>query len=407
MNQFLSQSAPAILSTWVCTAALEGATAEELLTGFCEQAVAAGIPLVRVQIGTGVVHHGIRGYGMTWRRGTGIQDEEAFQHQETPDPGWYRSPPIYMLENELQFITARLDGEEKPDPWFLLYDDLLGEGVTEYHCEGFSFGWESTADHDTHIPDLGVITSWSTDRTGGFGPALLELRKALPVFGLAMKTLVFTEMAEDMMATYVGKETGRRILHGDIHRGDVRKVPAAIMLADLRGFTALSDRIPSEEMVALLNEYLDPICEAVHANGGEVLKFLGDGLLAVFTQDGQAKASAALTAGLAAHRTVLALNRDRSNHGLPLMPLDIALHLGDVSYGNIGAEGRLDFTVIGPAVNEAARMEAACSELGHPLLVSEALANALQQDISGLTDLGEHELRGVSTPRRLYGVSVE
>lgn len=407
MNQWASQSVSDSLSTWTSGAALEGVSVEVLLTGFCERAVAAGIPLVRVQIGTGVVHHGIRGYGMTWRRGTGIQDEEAFAHQETPDPRWYRSPPVYMLEHGLQFLTARLDEDEKPEPWFLLYDDLIAQGVTEYHTEGFSFGWESTADHDTNIPDLGVITSWSTDRPGGFGHALAELRQALPVFGLAMKTAVFTEMAEDLMTTYVGKETGRRILHGDVHRGDVRRLQAAIMLSDLRGFTALSDQIPSEDMVALLNTYLDTICAAVHANGGEVLKFLGDGLLAVFTQPDEAKAAAALAAGQTAQKAVQKLNNQREREEQPLMPLDTALHLGEVSYGNIGAEDRLDFTVIGPAVNEAARMEAACGDLGYSLLVSEALAGALDGNISGLTDLGMHELRGVSQPRRLYGVTVE
>lgn len=407
MNQQVQRSIASNLSEWVCRAALETTGVETLFAGFCERAVAVGVPLVRAQIGTGVIHHGMRGYGMTWRAGTGIQGEEAFQHQDTPDPRWFRSPGVYMLENGVDAITARLNGPERPEPWFRLYDDLIEEGITEYHTEGFSFSWESTADHDTHIGDMGVITSWSTGRPGGFGSCLEEFRLALPAFGLGVKTIVLAEMADDLMSTYVGKATAHRILHGDVHRGDVRTIPAAIMLADLRGFTALSDRIQSGDMVTLLNRYLAPICDAVHEQGGEVLKFLGDGLLAIFTQEGSSKAEAALKAAIEAQKAVRAVNAGLSSAGEPFMPLDTALHLGEVSYGNIGADGRLDFTVIGPAVNEAARIEAACGKLGHALLVSEVFANALRGDISDLTDLGEHELRGVATTRRLYGVTVE
>jgi adenylate cyclase len=407
MNQLNHQSIVHDLTEWVSRAALDTVTVEELVAGFCEQVVASGIPLARMQISTGVIHPGMRGYGQTWWRGKGLHSEEAFQHQDKVNQRWYRSPGIYMLENDLLHMTARLDAKTRPEPWFDLYDDLIAEGITEYYTEGFAFGWDSTADHETHMRQIGIITSWSSDRPGGFGSDLDALRLVLPVFALAMKTVVFTEMAQTLMATYVGEATAGRILHGDVHRGDVRAVPAAILLADLQGFTTLSDRIPSDEMVALLNLYLDPICAAVHAQGGEVLKFLGDGLLAIFRQDGPGKAEAAFAAGKQSLRAVREMNANLEAVGKPLMPLDIALHLGEVSHGNIGAEGRLDFTVIGPAVNEAARMETACGILGQEMLISEALALELGKATPGLTDLGEHELRGVSTPRRLYGVTVE
>jgi adenylate cyclase len=359
-----------------------------------------------MQIGTGLVHPGMRGYGVTWWRGRGLVGGEEFRHGDVASPQWHDSPIAYMIQNDVQTFTARLDGAAPPERWFPIYDDLRAEGITEYHAEMFPFGWDSSADHETHVRELGLVSSWSTRSPGGFGDALPLLRGLLPPFALALKARAFTDMAEALMDTYVGRDAGRRILHGDIHRGDTTVMRAAILLADLRGFTSLSDRVPSADMVQLLNRYMETICAAVHARHGEVLKFLGDGLLAVFPDAREGFADDAMQAALSARADVQRLNRELEAAGDDWMPLDIALHLGEVSYGNIGAPDRLDFTVIGPAVNEASRMEGACAATGRDLLISAALADALR-DSSGIEAVGDIALKGLDRPRRLYGITAD
>ncbi|WP_416897417.1 MAG: adenylate/guanylate cyclase domain-containing protein [Minwuia sp.] len=391
---------------WTIRAGLESLEQDALISGFCERLVAAGVPLARMQLGTGVVHPSIRGFSATWWDDQGLVAEQSFSHSDRADPAWHRSPLVYMLQSGTEVLTVSLEDGNRPAQWFALFDDLKQVELTEYHAELFPFGWTSTADHETHIGELGVITSWSTRQPGGFGKALPDLRRAVAVFALALKTRVFTDSARALMQTYVGQDAGERIIHGDVHRGDTQVIRAAILLADLRGFTSLSDRHDSAEIVGLLNRYMAVLCGAVEQHGGQVLKFLGDGLLAVFdSRDGAERATQALAAAVQALKGTDSLNATLRAEGAPWMPLDIALHLGDVSYGNVGAEGRLDFTIIGPAVNEAARMEAACSDLERHLLISAAFAVELG-DPDRLEDLGEHRLRGIAAPRTLFGLRV-
>lgn len=391
---------------WLSRAGLEGMAPEALLAAFCERLRGGGIALTRAQIGTAVVHPAIRGFSLTWWAGRGIADSHSFGHDQQAAPEWHRSPGAYMFANGINPISARLDGGDRAEPWFDLYDELSAAGLTGYHAELFPFGWSSSADRETQIPELGVITSWSTDRPGGFGGELARLRALLPVFALAVKGGVLTSMSETLMTTYLGRDAGRRVLHGDIHRGDTRVLRAAILLADLRGFTALTDRLSSETIVAMLDAYLAAICEPVQRRGGQVLKFLGDGLLAVFDDSDGNRADSALAAAREALARVDEINRRRAAAGEDYMVLDVALHAGEVAYGNVGGPDRLDFTVIGPAVNEAARMEAICGDLGRPLLVSAALAAELS-DRSGLDDLGLHRLRGLERPRQLFGARAD
>lgn len=385
---------------------LDGMPLDDLVSGFCERARDGGVPLARVQVGTAIVHPLTRGYSRTWWHGRGIAETESFGHDQQPAAAWYRSPGAYMFTNDVRSVGMRLDRNERGEPWFPLYDDLIEAGLTEYYTEVFPFGWASMADRETEIPELGVITSWSADRPGGFGDDLVRLKAMLPLFALAVKSKVMNDMSETLMTTYLGRDAGERVLHGDIHRGDTRILRAAILLADLRGFTALTERLSSETMVAMLNDYLEAICEPVQQRGGQVLKFLGDGLLAVFDDAEGDRAEAALQAAREALSRVAEINRSREGEGQASMALDIALHAGEVAYGNVGARDRLDFTVIGPAVNEAARMEAMCGTLGRHLLLSAEFAGELA-DAGRLNDLGEHTLKGVSRPRRLYGWSVD
>jgi adenylate cyclase len=199
-----------------------------------------------------------------------------------------------------------------------------------------------------------------------------------------------------------GVAPGRRILGGQVRQGTAQQLSAAIMIADLRGFTGVADRTPAERLVAGLNEHLGAVVEAVERHSGQVLKFLGDGLLAVFSlaaRPAEAACADALAAAQEALAANAAVNARRATTGEPPLALDIALHLGDVMYGNVGSVRRLDFTVIGPAVNEASRIEALCEPLGCHLLTSAAFARACPRS---LRSQGRHALRGVARPQELF-----
>jgi adenylate cyclase len=209
---------------------------------------------------------------------------------------------------------------------------------------------------------------------------------------------------EALLATYLGRDAARRVLSGETSRGQGRLVRAGIFYADLKGFTALTDRLPAEQVIAHLNDYFDIVATSVLKHNGEVLKFIGDGLLAAFNIDGKSPASAccqALHAGLDAIEGLTAANQDRA---LPL-EAGVALHYGDVVYGNIGSEARLDFTVIGRAVNEATRIEALCRTLDRPLLISAEFAKICT--CHPLVPIGHHRLRGVAQPQEIFVPAAE
>lgn len=266
-------------------------------------------------------------------------------------------------------------------------------------------------DEDSSVSSVdndGLIVSWLTDRPGGFTDddiALIE--RTHPIFALAMRTEATTETAQSVAATYLGRDPGQRVLDGAIDRGSVTSMRAVIYFADLRGFTKLAQDLPATDVVEMLNGYLDCLARPVMDAGGEVLKFLGDGVLAVFEIDGQGPELAcqsALAASRRALNRVAKLNRRRHQAGQPVMQMDLALHLGDVMYGNVGVEGRLDFTVIGPAVNEASRIEGACRQLDRHLLASEVFYRAVAGHTDSLVSVGRHQLRDIAQTQELFGL---
>jgi adenylate cyclase len=206
-----------------------------------------------------------------------------------------------------------------------------------------------------------------------------------------------------LVETYLGRDAGRRVLEGRIGRGVAEQIEAAIWFSDLRGYTRLSDTAKPEEIIPLLNEYADAIISAIHEHGGDVLKLMGDGVLAIFTAPDRSHAcEAALTAAADAPRRVAEVNGRRTADGLPTTELYLGLHIGEVFYGNIGSKERLDFTIVGPAVNEVSRIASMCRSVDQPLLVSSAFAAALGASRSRLVSVGRYALRGVSRPQDLF-----
>jgi adenylate cyclase len=257
---------------------------------------------------------------------------------------------------------------------FPLVERLRRDGATDYLAHIVGFGVDGREEK------TGVLASWTTKDPRGFSARDLALLDHMtPRLALALSTRLGFEITVNLLDTYVGPEAGRRILNGEIRRGLLQVITAVIFFADLRGFTSIADNHGRDEMVAMLNDYFDCVVPVVDAHGGQVLKFLGDGLLATFPlEDHQAAAACerALDAAAEVLGCVRELNVERAARGAPAMELDLALHLGDLVYGNVGSADRLDFTVVGPAVNEASRIEALCAQHGLNLLVSEAFASA-------------------------------
>jgi adenylate cyclase len=262
------------------------------------------------------------------------------------------------------------------------------------------------------VPDpsrgTGIGYSFATDRPGGFrDDDLVLLRAVLPATSLAMMTHAGHAIASGLLEAYLGSDAGHRVHSGAIERGSVESIRAVLWYADIRGFTAIADTTPGLVVIELLDEVFETLTALLRPRGGQVLKFLGDGMLATFAVDATPDeiCRRALEAARDAMAAIDRLNSARREAGKPIAEVDLALHLGEVLYGNVGAIDRLDFTVIGPAVNEVARIEALCEPLGCKVLVSAELA-ATAVNTGCLTPLGRHKLRGVREPREIYALDL-
>lgn len=384
---------------WIVETGLAGATVADLMRGFCERQIAAGLPLMRCFIGLNTINPLYRGYSFVWRRGGGEMSRETFLREEGDRAEFLRSPFHYMFENGLQTLRQRLD---KPaDPEFEIYSKFRAEGATDYfvHLNDYrQKGLESNGS--------GMLFSATTDQPGGFSGEQLDLlNDQLQVLALAVRSASTYETAVDVLGAYIGKDAGQRVMNGDIDRGNLHRIRAVIVIADLRGFTRLSESVTRVELGEILDKYLEAMVRPIETYGGEVLKFLGDGILAVFEiEEGKAEGSCRLGTGAASEmlRDVVQLNRRREELGLATMELDVAVHVGDVLYGNVGAPGRLDFTVIGPAVNEASRIELKCRELGTNALFSDDFYDNATHCRGALQSMGKHKLRDLDGARELY-----
>jgi adenylate cyclase len=254
----------------------------------------------------------------------------------------------------------------------------------------------------------GVYSSWTTDHAAGFtDEQVQDLTDLVPSLALAIKCTSLARIAETLMETYLGRDAGRRVLSGRIERGVADRIAAVLWYSDLRHFTQVADQVEPELLIPFLNDYADAIISSIHEAGGDVLKLIGDGILAVFqAEDPQEACGCALKARRLARCRLEALNRDRSSRGLPVTTAYLGLHIGDVFYGNIGSQDRLDFTVVGPAVNEVSRIAALCGSIEQEVLVSTAFcAAAAPEDRADFVSVGRFALRGVARPQELYTIA--
>ena len=376
--------------SWLLDEARHLERSRDVIEQLAERLVGAGVPLFRIMFNVRTIHPQIMGTAYRWSRG-----EEAVMltrgHDILADP-MYLESPFKVIHDGAGGIRRRLiDPKVALD--FPILAELKEQGVTDYLVVPvvFSDGTVNAA-------------SFASDGPDGFATGELALvYDVLPILALILEVQASRRLAMTLLDTYIGHHAGERVLQGQIVRGSGETIHAVVAYADLRGFTAMTAAKPRDEIIALLNDYFERVIGAVQDHGGQVLKLIGDGMLAIFPLADPAFQAyvcrSALDAGSDAEAAIAALNVDRAAAGKPPISFGFALHMGDVMYGNIGAPDRLDFTAIGAAVNQTARMEEKSAELGVTVVVSEPVARASGRT---LRPLGVHALRGLKEPQALY-----
>jgi adenylate cyclase len=379
------------ISEWLIAGAPPAPQPMGLMASACERLVSAGMPLWRVNIFVRTLHPDVFGRSFVWRPGEAVTVTPA--SFDAPDSPEFKASPLAILYETAAEVRFRLDDPQSTKFPFL--EDMRAEGVTDYFAAPLVF-----ADGSIHS------SSWTTRQSGGFSdPQLGALRSLLPPLARVIEIISLQRTAAILLDTYVGNRAGVRILGGQIRRGHTETLHAAIWLSDLRGFTALSDRLPAETVVEILNRYFDCQVASIRSHGGEVLKFMGDGLLAVFPMDeyvGDVRqvCSRVLEAARESRARVDAMHFP-VGETVERFRFGVALHVGKILYGNIGGGNRLDFTCIGPAVNLAARLEKIAGRLNRTIVASAAFAGICA---GGWSELGEFPIAGFAKAERVYGL---
>ncbi|MGJ5134493.1 adenylate/guanylate cyclase domain-containing protein [Bradyrhizobium oligotrophicum] len=382
------------IKDWLVDGARSAATPSQMMSECCDRLVGLGVPLWRVGVFVRTLHPDIAGRSFIWRQGAEVEMGSVdFGFESTPA---YRDSPLArVFEQGTEF---RADPRDREAELFPILMDLRAEGVTDYFTLPLTF-----IDRAVHA------SSWTTKSPTGFTDAHVNaIRSLMPALARYTEIVTLRRTASMLLDTYVGNRAGERILGGQIRRGHTDTLDAAIWLSDLRGFTPLSDRLPAEDVVAILNHYFDCQVDPIREQGGEVLKFMGDGLLAVFPfreQGGDPTEVCArvLAAARASRARVDALEYAAGSIG-ERFRFGVALHVGRLLYGNIGGGNRLDFTCIGPAVNLAARLEKIAARLRRTVVASETFAGACAEP---WTDLGAFPIAGLATEQRVFGLREE
>lgn len=398
----MNPSAISDIAEWIVRAGLDGVSEPDLLAGFCTRAAAAGLPLAEVNVIIDTLHPIYEGRVFRWRRDD--PDMPAMLEYGRTGPGgvhdetWRRSTFYRLVQTGETYLRRSLPTETPGE--FPVLDELAERNLTDYIALIHRFG------ADGAIGEMDCIySSWVTDVDAGFSKESLRGMKVLiPSLAVAMKCASLARITQTLVETYLGRNTGRRVLAGHIARGVADTISAVLWFSDLRGFTRITETTEPSSVIPFLNDYSDAVISSIHEAGGEVLKLIGDGTLAIFDGSDPARGCRmALAAEKALRKRLPDLSRDHAERGLPVTTAYIGLHIGEVFYGNVGSEDRLDFTVVGPAVNEASRVAAMCRSAERDVLMSAAFrAAASEEDRSRLVSVGRYALRGVTQPQELF-----
>ena len=388
------------IADWLISSALGSHGVDSIFEGCCQRLHAAGVPLVRAMTAFRTLHPLFASVNLVWRLDQGVDRNPVLHEQAYSTEEWFRSPMRHLLAYRVPFLRRRLTGPHAIVD-FPVLEELRDSGVTDYLCYRTPLDSIATAGSDAG----GIMGSWATDRPSGFGEDDLRIFGRIQRrYAVACKAQIQDRITRNVLETYLGPDAGAHVLGGRIRRGDGERIHAVIWYSDMRDSTRLADRLDPHVFIERLNHYFECTAGAVIAGGGEVLRFVGDAVLAIFPiRDGGDDARAASERALAAARDAEA-RLERTNEllaetGADRIDFGLGLHVGDVMYGNIGVPQRLEFSVIGPTAKEVARIEDLTKRLERRVLVSAAFAQAAG---ARCESLGAHSLRGVGAPVEVF-----
>ena len=386
---------------WMSDEGIRGLKEQDLLAGFCDRCHAAGLHIDRALGLIDTLHPEFEGRAFQWN--TESEDVPDVVHYGSTSGGeaqenWRRSVFFHMLQDNETERRIRL--AEEPHIPFTMLDKLKSEGHTDC-C--------SLIHHFTDRGRVGQMdcfySYWTTKRRGGFDDEDLHaLRTLVPTLALAVKAASCVRIIGTLADVYLGQDAGRRVVEGSIERGAAERIEAVMWFSDLRNYTRIAESVEPEEVIPFLNDYSGTVIAAIEEHGGSVLKLIGDGVLAIFNGRKPADACNAAIAAERQLRVMLAdLNERRLEEGKPTTDVYLGLHIGEVFYGNIGSQTRLDFTVVGPAVNEVSRIVSMCRSVErHVIMSSEFVEAAPAAHRANAVSLGRFALRGVARAKELF-----
>lgn len=375
---------------WLTNGTRDERFIDNIFAEMCMRLQQAGVPLKRSTLHVRIQHPQWLGARIMWSDGMREAEIGRVDFDVMGRPEYIGSPANEMFDGATE-VREKLERDPALGRKHALYDEMRAKGLTDY------VAWPLY-----HTLGKRHLITFATDRPGGFDDAhIAALKKVLPVLALVSEIRVKNRLARTLLETYVGAHAGELILAGATRRGTGTTVRAAIMICDLRDFTKISDNWPRDDVIDLLNDYFDAMSDPITRHGGEILKFIGDGLLAIFPLSQPNACANLLRAVTEARQAMAALNQRNNDTGRAPLNYGIGVHVGDVMYGNIGSTSRLDFTVIGPAVNMASRLEALTKQIGKPVLLSRDFAELVTPEFE-LERVGQHAVRGFSEPIELF-----
>ena len=383
-----------MVGEWLKDQALGEVEVEALVDGCCNRLLAAGIPLWRVLVSFRTLHPLYARVWLIWRRGEGMGVLESMHGRSSTTDAFRQSPFFHMIESGIPYLRRRLVGDRALLD-FPVLEEFRDEGATDYLASLVPFTTESYTEDVAN----GITASWATDRDSGFSNQdIRSLKRIEKQLAVTCKVMINDRIARNVVDTYLGPVAGRQVLKGAIRRGDGESIHAVLWYCDMRESTRLASALPARDLLALLNTYFECTAGAVMAEGGEVLLLLGDAVLAIFpiqeiSLDSRRACEQAMAAAALAGQRIAEVNTERQAAGQEAIEFGLGLHVGDVMYGNIGVPERLQFTVVGPAANEVARIEGLTKELGQRILASKAFVTSLPDKWQSM---GQFELKGLA-----------
>lgn len=357
----------------------------------CDRLNKAGLRIIRTNMSWGTLHPTIEALTIHWSINQKPNDIHRYLHADSGSVGWLQSPLYYCVKNKVKQVAVSLE-ELDCGYDFPILKDLKDLGGTDYRMYLISFSAQETGFHNKDA----TFISWLCDREGGFSDEEISIiERVQKHMALALKVAIRERITINTLNAYLGENAAAQVLKGSIKLGDGDTIPAVIWYSDLRNSTHLGDTLAGPELLNTLNQYFSCTAGAVIENEGEVLRFVGDAVLAIFPSEKIGMDQACKNATKAAHdalKHLKKINAARQINGKDTLDFGLGLHTGTLMFGNIGIPERLDFSVTGPAVNEAARIETMTKELGYPVLASQ---DFIQHAPAEWTSLGAHPLRGV------------